>query len=143
MRAAVPFIRNGNSVRPNCYLVWANMKSRCSNPKVPNYRFYGGRGIRVCGRWQSFANFHADMGDRPLGMSLDRIDNAGDYCPENCRWASSEDQHTNTRQNHNITINGRTLTVGQWARESGINKSTLQSRLDRGWTADKLLKATP
>lgn len=79
------------------YPSWANMLQRCTNPNDPAYRHYGGRGITVCERWQSFENFLADMGERPEGLTLDRTDNEGNYEPGNCKWATRAQQSANRR----------------------------------------------
>lgn len=88
--------RHGLTGSPT-YNTWASMKQRCLNPNSPKYRLYGGRGITICDRWLKFENFLADMGERPPGLTLDRIDNDGDYEPGNCRWATSTQQIANRR----------------------------------------------
>lgn len=79
------------------YRVWANMILRCTNKRVKDFERYGGRGIRVCHRWRTFANFLADMGERPGKLTLERVNNEGDYCPENCKWATTHEQAVNKR----------------------------------------------
>jgi hypothetical protein len=112
------------------------MLSRCYNPRFEKYSSYGARGIRVCDRWRhDFSAFLSDMGERPAGMSLDRIDNDGHYSPENCRWATAEEQQANKRNTVRVTHEGRTLPLAEWSRETGINYSALRQRLFRyGWT---------
>lgn len=104
------------------YRVWVAMKGRCLNPTNKDYKYYGARGITVCHRWRtSFLNFLADMGERPEGMSLDRINNDGHYEPSNCRWATAHEQGGNRRCNAYISYNGITLCSAAWARRLGVS----------------------
>lgn len=119
------------------YTSWYNMLSRCRNPKSTGFNNYGGRGIKVCSRWESFQNFLADMGERPTNTTLDRIDNDKDYSKENCRWATRAMQSNNKRTCHYLTVKGVTKTIAQWATEYGVPKQTLRSRLNLGWEFSK------
>lgn len=105
------------------YRCWVRIRTRCYDPKCNYYHNYGGRGIRVCERWlDGFENFFADMGPKPSPKhSIDRIDNNGNYEPDNCRWALKQEQDNNRRTNRFITHNGVTLTLTQWARRLGVS----------------------
>lgn len=135
------------------YNIWSSMKSRCQNPNNKGYSYYGGRGIKVCDRWtekpNGFINFLNDMGERPSKKySLDRINNNGDYCPDNCRWATAEEQMNNRRpmsknpirkNNINIMWHGETHTLAEWGRQLGISYTTLYIRYRRrGIRGDEL-----
>jgi hypothetical protein len=121
------------------YQLWGGMVRRCTNPKCKEYKSYGGRGISVCARWLRFENFFSDMGKRPEGMSLNRIDNYGNYCKENCEWTSYSQQASNTRRNKNLTYNGKTQNIVKWAKELGLNPCTLYYRKELGWSDEKIL----
>lgn len=121
------------------YRTWRSMIERCTNKKVASYQDYGGRGISVCSRWMNLENFLEDMGRKPNGLTLDRIDNNGNYCPENCRWTTQVQQCNNKRNNVNLTYCGKTQTISQWSRDAGINVHTLGSRIRAGWSTEKAL----
>lgn len=115
------------------YTSWAMMKGRCSNPKNPRYAAYGAVGIRVCARWKAFEHFVADMGERPEGTSLDRIDGTKGYEPGNCRWATPHEQQTNLRTNRFVNYQGDSLPLCELARALEVRPSTLSYRIDAGW----------
>ena len=126
------------------YHIWNTMKSRCTNPNKSNYHNYGGRGISYSNEWASFENFYKDMGSRPDGMSLDRIDNDGDYSPENCRWATQYEQDRNTRVNRHITFKGKTMIMQDWADQLSISVQGLKSRIDDlKWPLERALTELP
>ena len=122
------------------YMVWWAMINRCSNQKCWAFKYYGGRGIRVCKRWMSFANFYADMGDCPSGLTLERRNNNGPYSKSNCYWATREEQGSNRRGVRLLTFNGKTQTMSRWAREIGVPVGTLWQRLKRGLSVEVALE---
>lgn len=129
---------HGKAGKPETgYKCWESMLHRCKYDDTSNryYCNHGARGIKVCERWKEpkgrgFMNFLADMGPRPSSKhSIDRIDNNGDYCPENCRWATQKEQTNNTNRNVWVECNGIRRTIAQWAEITGINQSTLYHRV--------------
>lgn len=118
------------------------MRARCASLRPADFPKYRGRGITVCERWQnSFDAFYADMGAPPVGMSLDRIDGDGPYSPDNCRWATPLTQSRNRRYVRQITFDGRTQLLTDWARELGLRVSTLSMRLNKyRWPLDRALR---
>ena len=119
------------------YKTWEKMKSRCQSQNNISYKNYGGRGISVCKRWDNFEHFFADMGEKPKGLSLDRIDNNGNYEPSNCRWATPKQQATNRRNTVKITFNNKTQGIKAWATELNMNFGTLKARIYKGWPIEK------
>lgn len=128
--------------KSDAYRSWGAMKTRCCNPRSAGFRFYGGRGITICTRWQSFENFYVDMGDRPVGKTLDRIDTNGPYSPMNCRWATAEEQRNNKRSLHILTVDGESKTITQWSKYLGMGRATLSNRILRGWSPERAI-STP
>lgn len=119
----------------SCYSgikTWQAMLRRCNNPADKDYAQYGGRGIKVCNDWLDPRNFARDMGERPQGYSLDRIDTNGDYCPENCRWATPAEQGANKRNNRMLEHAGQTLHMSEWCRRLNVKPSTVANRLKAG-----------
>lgn len=136
--------RHGKTGTPE-WQAWAAMIGRCTSKTHKLYPRYGGRGIAVCPRWHSFANFLADMGLRPgKGYSLDRIDNDGSYCPENCRWATYREQNRN-RGNYNrmLMAGGMTKTISEWASEARMSSPAITYRLGIGWSPEQAVGLAP
>lgn len=126
------------------YRTWVDMRRRCSDARRPDFHRYGGRGIFVCQEWEaSFEAFFADMGNRPDGHTLDRIDNNGPYSKNNCRWATRKEQSTNTRLNFRITAFGVEMTASEAAELYGLQAQTIIQRLKRGWDAERALTTPP
>jgi len=121
------------------YTTWASMKQRCSNPKAPDYSRYGGRNITYDPSWELFENFLEDMGIRPEGTTLDRKDNNGPYCKDNCRWSTTKEQTRNRRDTNLLEFNGKQQCLSDWAAELNIPRSTLTNRIHRGWDTERAL----
>lgn len=124
------------------YQVWKDMKGRCCDLNNKRYANYGGRGIKVCDEWLTFENFckWALSDGYSDDLTIDRINNDGNYEPSNCRWATKKIQANNRRTNHLLTYKGETHTLKEWAEITGINYSTLVARINRlGWSIEKIL----
>lgn len=124
------------------YRTWQNMRNRCNDPGNKEYQHYGGRGISVCDEWnESFDSFYewAMSNGYQDDLTIDRIDVNGNYCPENCRWATLHDQSRNRTNNRVIEYQGRKMILADWAKEMGINASVIRHRLDAGWTVEAAL----
>jgi len=149
-----------NKKRSRAYIAWMNMRQRCLNPKNRDYANYGGRGITVCIEWGSFKQFEFDMGQPSRGLSLDRINNDRGYSKENCRWATGHQQNQNKRIRKiqqvdsrkvrrkaqvrpmiTLTHEGKTLTISEWSKATGVYDRTIYYRFKKGWPADRCLAA--
>lgn len=142
-RASEANITHGMRHSPE-YTCYCNMMQRCTNSNRTDYPRYGGRGIRVCDRWldpeNGFVNFLSDMGPKPAKkLSIERELVDGDYCPENCRWATNTEQARNKRNNVNITFRGKTQCIAAWAEETGLSCSRIGDRLRNGWSVEDAL----
>lgn len=123
------------------YKVWRAMRKRCNQPSLDSYERYGGRGVRVCERWASFQCFLEDMGEKPSpSHSIDRIDNNGNYEPNNCRWATCEEQARNRSNSIKLELNGISKTLPEWSEATGIKYITLYYRYRKGWSVEKILR---
>lgn len=131
-----------NMSHSRLYQIWNSMKQRCSNPNAISYVRYGKRGIKVCDEWESsfeaFRDWSLENGYSD-DLTIDRIDNNGNYCPENCRWATNKEQQNHTSYNRPYTYNGETHNIMEWAEKTGIHPNMLYKRLYRGWSIQKAL----
>ena len=116
------------------YRSWGSMKQRCTNKNAKEYNNYGGRGIKICEEWlDNFETFYKDMGDRPEGTSIDRIDNNGNYTLGNCRWSTRKEQQNNMRNVKKYKFKNQTMTISEWSQKISIESHTLYTRVRRGW----------
>lgn len=134
--------RNASNPRWKAHYTWLGMKSRCNNPKNKQYADWGGRGITYDPSWQDFEVFIRDMGLPSSGTTLDRKNNDGNYCKENCQWATRAVQNRNKRSNRYLEFNGERHLVVEWAEILGVKHRLLRVRLNRGWSVERTL-ATP
>lgn len=125
------------ATRSPTYRSWETMKSRCLNPNDRSYKDYGGRGIAVCSEWENFNGFLNDMGERPRGTTLDRINVNSNYCKENCRWATTKKQQRNKRNNRMVFFNGEEIPLVSLSEKTGVPYQRLWERIVRhGWSVE-------
>lgn len=128
---------------PRVYVIWSGILQRCYNKNNQSYKDYGARGITVCDSWHIFTNFLADMGEPPKGYSIERKDNNGNYCPQNCIWASAKTQNRNRRSNRILTYKGKTCTLIEHCEDQQIPYALVNNRLNKlGWPIEKALRKT-
>lgn len=125
--------------RSPTYRTWADMLNRCNNQNIPAYAIYGARGIRVDPEWKKFKNFLKDMGQRSSSQTLDRIDSNGDYCKNNCRWATRFEQGQNRRNTIQIAFLGQTTSISEWANRLSIDRRVIWERYKKGWDVRRIL----
>jgi hypothetical protein len=132
-------IKHGMADKTRLYGVWKSMRQRCQNPKAEKYPYYGGRGINVCKEWDDFSEFQkwALKNGYAEGLSIDRINQDGNYEPNNCRWVTQKEQLKNYSRNIFIEYQGNTRNLSEWSELLGINSTTLSYRLKHGWSTEK------
>ncbi len=123
------------------YSIWRSMKQRCLNKKDKQYHLYGARGISISDKWKTFDGFYRDVGAQPPGMSIDRIDNNGNYELGNVRWVSMKVQQNNKRNNILLNAFGKTQNITQWAEEFGLTHKIISKRIQLGWEIEKAVSS--
>lgn len=140
----IPWNKRHGMTNTKTYKTWETMIWRCHKNNKTHSKYYYLKGIKVCDRWKLFENFFEDMGEREEGMTIDRINTFGNYEPNNCRWIPQSLQTSNMRSNHKLTYNGKTQTMQQWVRETGINQGTLSQRINvMKWDVARALTTDP
>ena len=130
---------HSGSRRPNSptMMSWASMMQRCYKPKTNRFEAYGGAGIKVCKEWHAFVNFLSDMGERPDGKTLDRINSSKDYCPSNCKWSTRKEQNRNRKSVIMLTARGKTMCLAEWEENgSAVRANSIARRIRAGWPAE-------
>lgn len=135
-------ITHGRTYSPE-WNSWQAMRARCQRPSHTWFHRYGGRGIQICDRWKSFEAFLSDMGPRPPGSTLERINNDGNYEPGNCRWATRKEQGQNMRTTKKLMLGGKVISMTELAARSGVGLTTLSYRLRAGWTVEDAAQLAP
>lgn len=134
---------NNKKGRSRLYVIWCHMIERCHTPTSDRYDDYGGRGIKVCDEWRdnylAFKKWALSNGYNSK-LTIDRVDNEGDYTPENCKWSTVKEQCNNRRSNHLLTYKGETKTITQWAETIGMNADTLKYRIYLGWSVEDAIE---
>lgn len=133
-------ICDANGRRSPTYSIWSSMKNRCLNPRDGRYSMYGGSGITICESWKSFEAFLHDMGERPTGMSIDRIDNRSGYSPENCRWATQKEQQRNKRGTHHVMHLGVIKPLIEWCEILSLDYRIALRRIKIGDSPEEALR---
>lgn len=146
LQKELAIIQNTTHGKTNSHLysVWRGMKGRIFNKNARYYKYYGGRGIKICNEWINFENFYewSINNGYQEGLTIERKDVNGDYCPENCKWATMKEQANNRRTNHFIEFNGKIQSMSDWAKEINIPYQTLKSRINSmGWEIERALTA--
>ncbi len=131
--------RTHGARKTRAYYSWWNMKSRCERPNSKYFADYGGRGIKICDRWNSFDNFLSDMGQPAEGETLERVNNDLGYSPDNCRWVDRKTQANNRRSSVFYEVYGARKTLQQWADLAGISRTTISARIKAGWDIDRAI----
>ena len=117
--------------------IYSMMKQRCYNPRMPNFKYYGAKGITVCDEWKNNSQAFYDWAishDYSDDLTIDRIDNNGNYCPENCRWVTMKEQDNHRTNNIVIVFNGESHTIPEWSEIVGIKQYVIRNRINRGWS---------